>query len=135
MSAERPTRRPWWRSRWWMPAFSLFLGGVMLLAFSLGGHTADGLKALAVMAALAVLFLLGTRSETLQGLGGPGRDERWAAIDTRATAFAGVVVMTVLIGVWLYELAKGRDASPYGELLAIMGVTYIVAIAWLRWRS
>ena len=36
------------------------------------------------------MFLIGgARSETLAGLGGPGRDERWAVIDIRATAFSG----------------------------------------------
>ena len=57
-----------------MPAFSLALGGAMLLALALGGKLADGLKGLGVMAAVAALFLLGSRSDTLRGIGGPGRD-------------------------------------------------------------
>ena len=118
-----------------MPAFSLFLGGAVFVAMSLGGDMRDGFMALGVMAAVAALFLFGSRSETLRGLGGPGRDERWAMIDTRATAFAGAVVLTVIICVWIYELAQGEDGSPYGRLLAISGVSYIAAIAWLRWRS
>ncbi len=118
-----------------MPAFSLALGALVLAAFALGGRTADGVKALAVMAALAALFVVGSRSETLRGLGGPGRDERWAMIDTRASAFAGLVLVTVLVAVWLLELAAGRDGSPYGQLLAVGGVAYVAAIAWLRWRS
>ena len=118
-----------------MPGFSLFLGGAVLLAFSLGGKTEDGLKGFGVMAAVAALFVLGSRSDTLRGLGGPGRDERWAMIDTRATAFTGLVVLGVIICVWLYELAQGRDGSPYGQLMAISGLTYVAAVAWLRWRS
>ena len=118
-----------------MPGFSLFLGIAMLVAFSVGGRTGEGLMALGVMAAVAALFLFGSRSETLRGLGGPGRDERWAMIDTRATAFAGTVLLTVIICVWLYELARGQDGSPYGRLLAISGAAYIAAIAWLRSRS
>ena len=46
----------------------------MLLAFTLGGKVADGLKGLSVMAAVAALFLLGSRTDTLRGIGGPGRD-------------------------------------------------------------
>ena len=118
-----------------MPAFSLFLGALIFGAMALGGEPREGLMGFGVMAAVAALFLFGSRSETLRGLGGPGRDERWAMIDTRATAFAGTVLLTVIICVWLYELARGQDGRPYGRLLAIPGAAYIAAIAWLRWRS
>ena len=128
-------RRAWYRSRWWIPGFSLFLGGVVFAAFWIGGKPWDGLWGFLVMAAVAALFLFGSRSETLRGLGGPGRDERFARIDTHATAFAGVVIILVLIGLWLSELAHGRDGSPYGQLMAVGGLSYVIAIAWLRWRS
>lgn len=128
------SRREWWRSRWWLPSLSLFLGGLVLAAFWIGGSLADGLKGLAVMAAVGLLFLLGSRSETLRGLGGPGRDERWAFIDAKASAFAGLVLITLILGLWLFEIADGRDGSPYGQLGAIAGVSYVVAVAWLRWR-
>jgi hypothetical protein len=39
----------YYRSRWWMPAFSLFLGLLMLAAFWIGGSLADGLVALGVV--------------------------------------------------------------------------------------
>ena len=131
----RSVRREWWRSRWWMPAFSLFLGALVLAAMWIGGNRDDGLQALAVFVALAALFAFGGRSDTLRGLGGPGRDERWAMIDLRATAFAGFVVLAALSGAWLWELAHGDDGSPYAQVMAIGGLAYIVAIAFLRWRS
>jgi hypothetical protein len=53
------SRREWWRSRWWMPSLSLFLGGLVLAAFWIGGSLVDGPKGLAVMAAVGLLFLLG----------------------------------------------------------------------------
>jgi hypothetical protein len=127
--------RPWWRSRWWIPLFSLGLGAAMFAAFAIGGDPGEGVFSFGVMAALAALFYFGGRSETLRGLGGPGRDERWEAIDMRASAFAGLVVITVIIGAWLWEIAHGRDGSPYGQLGAVAGVAYIVAVALLRWRS
>ena len=66
------------RSRWWMPVFCLALGGLLFGAFAIGGEPGEGLAALAVMAVVGLVFLLGsTRSETIAGLGGPGRDERW----------------------------------------------------------
>jgi hypothetical protein len=76
-------------SRWWMPAFSVFLGLLILAAGAAGDDVGFGLFGLGVMTAIGALFLLGGRSEPLQGLGGPGRDERWEAIDMRATAFSG----------------------------------------------
>ena len=128
-------RRPWWRSRWWMPLFSLAVGCVVFAAMAIGGNPGDGVKGFGVMAAVAAVFWFGGRSETLQGLGGPGRDERWAAIDLRASAVAGSVTLLAVLGAWLYEIADGRDGSPYGQLGALAGITYIVAVAVLRVRS
>jgi hypothetical protein len=121
-------RRPWWRSRWWMPAFSLMLGAGILVAFSIGGRTGEGLGSFAVMAAVALLFAFGGRSETLSDLGGPGRDERWQLIDLRATALSGLAIMLALIGSWLYEIANGEDGSPYVQLVAVGGVAYVLAV-------
>jgi len=64
-----------------MPLFSLALGVAMLVAFWIGGNPIDGLAALAVMTATGLVFLLGGRSETVRGLRGDGRDERFVWID------------------------------------------------------
>ena len=56
-------------------------------------------------------------------------------IDLRATAFAGLVVIVTLIVAWLVNIARGHDGSPYGQVLAIGGIAYILAVALLRWRS
>lgn len=125
----------WWRSRWWMPAFSLFLGLLIFAAAAIGDQIGFGVFALALMAALGALFLFGGRSETLSGLAGPGRDERWASIDLRATAIAGMVLLVLLIAAWLTDLASGGDGMPYTWLLAASGVAYIGAVAWLRLRG
>jgi hypothetical protein len=126
----------WWRSRWWAPAYSLALGAIVFAAFAIGGNPGDGAKAFALFAAIAGVFYFGSpRSETLGGLGGTGRDERWAAIDLRAGACGGFVVILASTGAWLYELADGRDGSPYGQLLAVGGIGYIAAIAFLRRRG
>jgi hypothetical protein len=126
----------WWMSRWWAPLYSLGLGAIVLAAFALGGSAGDGAKALVLFLVVAAVFWFGSpRSDTLGGLGGPGRDERWAAIDLRASAVAGFVVILALVGAWLYELADGRDGDPYGRLLAAGGLAYVAAIAFLRRRS
>ena len=129
------SKRDFWRSRWWMPGLSVVLGLLVLAAFWVGGNPGGGLFGLGVMAVIGALFLFGGRSETLRGLGGPGRDERWAKIDVHATALAGMVTTTVIIGAWLVEIAGGNDGNPYGVLGAVTGLAYIVSVAVLRWRS
>ena len=132
---QMAARKPVHRSRWYMPAFSVFLGLLMLGAFALGGDVGGGLAALGVMVGLAAGILVFGRSETVRGLSGPGRDERWAKIDVTATAITGSVLIAVIIGAFLVEVARGEDGEPWSQLGALGGITYIVAVALLRWRS
>ncbi|MET0615924.1 MAG: hypothetical protein ABW142_10785 [Thermoleophilaceae bacterium] len=112
------------------------MGAIVFAAFAIGGNAGEGLFGFAVMAGLGLVFLIGgARSETLAGLGDPGRDEQWAFIDMRATAFSGLVVLLAILGAWLYEIADGRDGSPYGQLAAIGGIAYIVGVVIGRRRS
>ena len=124
-----------WRSRWWMPGVCLFLGALMFGAFAIGGDLGQGAISFGIMAVLALVFALGRRSETMQGIGGPGRDERWALIDLRATAITGVVMIAFVLGAWLYKVANGEDGSPYALIGAVGGLAYIVAVTVLRRRS
>lgn len=134
-ASNRGARRPWWRSRWWMPLFSVFLGFAILAAFWVGDDPRNGVYGFAVMAGLGLIFLFGSRSETIRGLGGPGRDERWAMIDVMATAVSGLVLITLIIALWLNDIAHGGDGNPYGGLAAVAGVVYLVAVLWLRFRA
>lgn len=119
-----------------MPLFCIVLGAILFAAFSAGGNSGDGAKSFGVMALVAVVFAVGEkRSETLAGIGGSGRDERWALIDTRASAFTGLVLAIAVIGGWVYEITDGQDGSPYGQLAAIGGLAYVLAVAVLRTRS
>ena len=120
---------------WFMTAFCVLLGAIMLGAFWIGGHLDEGLSSLAVMVVLGLVFLAGGRSDTIRGLRGDGRDERFAAIDLTATAVTGfVLVLAVIVG-FLVEVARGHSGSPYAWLGALGGLSYIVAVAVLRWRS
>jgi hypothetical protein len=124
-----------YRRRWWTPVFALLLGVAMLVAFWIGDNITDGLISFGVMAAVAVGVVVFGRSETVSGLSGPGRDERWEKIDIHATALTGMVLITVIIGAFLVDIASGGDGNPYGLLGAVAGITYIVAVAVLRARS
>jgi peptidoglycan/LPS O-acetylase OafA/YrhL len=126
----------WFKSRWWTPAVCGVLGAIVFAAVAIGGDLGKAAAAFGVMAAVGLVFLIGApRSETIAGLGGPGRDERWAALDLRASAVSGFAVMLVIIGTWLYELAQGHDGNPYGQLAAVGGISYLVAVLVLRARS
>ena len=123
------------RSRWFMPLFCLLLGAVMLVAFAIGGDIVQGVVSLAIMAAVAAVFAFARRSETVQGIGGPGRDERWDMIDLRATAFAGGVVIAVALIGFVVQVARGEDPGPYVLVAATGGAAYIAAVAWFRSRG
>jgi hypothetical protein len=123
------------RSRWFLPLICLGLGVVVFVASWLGGQPGAGVYGLVVMAAFGlVLLLLTGRSETIRGLT-VGRDERFAQIDLRATAVAGLVLITALVVAWLVEIARGHSGNPYTWLCAIGGLAYILAVAFFRWRG
>jgi len=123
------------RSKWFLPSFSLALGLVILAVSWLGGHPGDGVISLAVLAAFALFVLLAGRSETIRGLRGDGRDERFAQIDLQATAIAGLALIVALIVAWLVATARGQSGSPYDWLLAIGGLAYALAVGYFRWRG
>jgi hypothetical protein len=87
------------RSKWFIPAFAVAIGLVILAAQWSGGSLRDGLYSLAVLVGFGLLVLLGGRSETIRGVRGDARDERFALMDLRAMAYSGLVLILVLIGV------------------------------------
>ena len=123
------------RSKWFLPSFSFVLGLVILAVTWLGGHPAVGVGLLVGLIAFGLFFLLAGRSETVRGLRGDGRDERFARIDLQATAVAGSALLVALIVAWLVATARGQSGSPYDWLLAIAGLTYLLAVALFRWRG
>jgi hypothetical protein len=123
------------RSRWFLPLFALSLGGVVFGAQAMGGHPGDGLVSFGILALAGAVFLFGGRSETIRGLRGDGRDERFQRIDIHATAFAGTVVIVAIIVAFVVELAHGRDGNPFTWLGALGGVAYMAALVVMRLRG
>ena len=123
------------RSKWFLPSFSLALGLVVLAVSWLGGNPGEGAISFAILAVFGLFVLLAGRSETIRGLRGDGRDERFAQIDLQATAVAGLALIVALIVAWLVATARGQSGSPYDWLLAIGGLAYALAVAWFRWRG
>ena len=134
MTSERS--RTITQSKWFLPASSLVLGAAILVAGLIGRQPVVGVSGLIIMTAFGLFVLLaGSRSETVRGLRGDGRDERFAMIDLRATALSGLAVIIALIVAWLVAIARGQSGSPYDWLCAIGGLAYLIALGLLRWRG
>jgi len=134
MTSQRS--RPISKSKWFIPAASAVAGLAILGASWLGGQPGAGLAGLAIMVAFGAFVLLaGSRSETIRGLRGDGRDERFAMIDLRATAFSGLATIIALIVAFLVSIARGQSGSPYDWLGAVAGLAYIAGVVFLRLRG
>ncbi|MFZ1994914.1 MAG: hypothetical protein WAU75_12450 [Solirubrobacteraceae bacterium] len=123
------------KSKWTLPVFSLGLGAVVCAILTVAGRLDDGLWCLGTMVIFAAVFAFGGRSETIRGLRGDGRDERFHAMDTRATLVSGMVVMIAVVVASLVSVADGHNGAPYSWLGALFGLTYLASIAWLRIRG
>ena len=123
------------KSKWFLPLFAVALGLLTFVAQWIGGNPRSGLVSFAILAGAGLVLLLGGRSETIRGLRGDGRDERFREIDIHATALAGIAVITAVIIAFLVELARGHNGDPYSWLGAIGGITYIAAIIIFRIRG
>jgi hypothetical protein len=123
------------RTKWFVPLFAVALGIVVFAAQWVGGDPVSGLESLGIMAGFGALILLGGRSETIRGLRGDGRDERFRKIDIHATAVSGLAMGLAVIVGSLVELARGHSPGVYGWLALIGGATYLVAIVVFRIRG
>ena len=123
------------RSKWFLPLFAVALGLVMFGAQWIGGNPLSGLGSLGIMTGFAAIVLFGGRSETIRGLRGDGRDERFREIDIHATAVAGLAVITAIIVAFVVEIARGHSGAPFTWLGAIGGLAYLFAIIVFRLRG
>ena len=123
------------KSKWFQPLFAVALGLLVFVAGWIGGDPRSGLVSFAILTGAGLLLLLGGRSETIRGLRGDGRDERFRRMDIHATALAGLAVITAVIVAFLVELARGHNGDPYSWLGAIGGITYIAAFIIFRIRG
>jgi hypothetical protein len=123
------------RSKWFVPLLSVALGLVVFAAQWIGGDPGSGLVSLAIMTGFGALILVGGRSETIRGLRGDGRDERFRKIDIHATALAGLAVIFAIITASIVELARGHGPGAYGWLAVVGAVTYVGAVIVFRIRG
>jgi hypothetical protein len=121
-------------TRWAVPGAAVIGGFAYLVAGVLGDDLRFGIVGLAVMLGVAIVFVAASRwSETAAGLR-DRTDERINEIDRSASLVAGMTVLLVVLMMFVVEIAQGKDGSPYSQLAAVAGVTYTVALVWLRFR-
>jgi hypothetical protein len=123
------------RSRWLAPVVPVLLGAAILAAEATSGDLAEGLVWFAVLAGVGALLAFGGRFESVRLARGDGEDERERSIDQRAMAATGTVLMIALTAVIVFQVARGEDPSPYTQIAALGGASYIVALLVLRRRS
>ena len=108
-----------------------FILAVVIFGLAVVGHVPLPL-ALAmsgIMVAYGLILLVGRRWDPIAVLGAPGEDERTASAHTRAAATAGQVLALVIVGGFLYDVARGAiDQSIWTPLGAVFGVTYLVGL-------
>lgn len=121
-------------TRWAVPAVALVAGLAYLVAGLLGGDLWFGVFGLVLMVGAAGAFLLASRwSETAAGLR-ERTDERINEIERSASLAAGMTVLLAVLVMFVFEIARGDDGSPYYQLGAIGGVAYLVTLVWCRYR-
>ncbi|MHB8488438.1 MAG: hypothetical protein ACYDCS_03975 [Candidatus Dormibacteria bacterium] len=135
MSTATGGKRDVMHSKWTVPAFSVVMGLVLLGANIVGHQLVLGLWSLGILVVFGGAVALGGRSETIRGLRGDGRDERFAMLDLQATALAGLAVLIAVIVAFIVEVARGHSGEPYDWLGAIGGLAYLAAVIVLRVRG
>ncbi|MDQ2837981.1 MAG: DUF2178 domain-containing protein [Actinomycetota bacterium] len=125
------------KNRLRVPAACLVFG-LVYLGIGLGrGDLALGFGGLAIMVGYGTaLLLFGRRSEPIGLLGGEVTDERRAAIQLRASATTGQILVLVLVAGLLWSLATGSSyAGVFCGLCAVGGAVFIGSTAWFAHRG
>ncbi len=122
--------------RFAVPLTAIVLGGAAWAAQAMGGDFRGGAISFAIMAAYGVVvFAFSTRSDIAGVLAGNAPDERYRAIDLRAVAATGFVLIVYVIGGFLWEQAHGRSGMPYTLMGAVAGLTYLGSVVYGRLRG
>lgn len=121
---------------WVVPGVAVVLGLVMLGIQIAQDDLVLGLVLLAIMWGYGlVIVVLRRRTEIGELLGGGVTDERRQAIQVTALAVTGQVLIVVLVGGFIVQMARGGDTQPWTSLGALGGVTYLLSLVVMRARS
>ena len=114
---------------------SFVIGIGYFVAGLAGGQPGFGIFGLVLMGAIGLATILFRgRSETMDALITRG-DERINSLDLRATAMAGFILICTVVISFMIAIARGDSGAPFDWLAAIGGVSYLVALVYLRFRG
>jgi hypothetical protein len=123
------------KSTWLAPVVPVLLGAAVLAAEATSGDLAEGLVWFGLLAGVGALLAFGGRFESVRLARGDGEDEREASINQRAMAAVGTVLMIALTAVIVFQVARGEDPSPYTQITALGGASYVASLLVLHRRS
>ena len=124
-----------WDSRRLVPLVPAALGGVILLAAATTGHVLNGLLSLAAFTAVCAIAAIAGRFEAARRGRCHVDDERDAITNARAMSIVGTVLVIAITGCTAFTLARGQSTTPYTPLLAVGGISYVVASLALRMKA
>src|SRR6478609_5665915 len=108
-------------------------GGALAAATWIAGDHGFAIALVAVYVILAgVAYLWSGGRGDVAAIMRAGGDERQRSLDRDATAITGLVMGGAAIIGAIVQVARGEDPGGYGVLCVVGGITYVVAIAWLR---
>jgi hypothetical protein len=119
----------------WLPALVAALAIPTIAAFWIGGDPRAGAIWGSLSVVLALVLVLGGRSDTIRLLRGEDDDERMLALEYRATTFAAAALIVALAVLFLVTAARGDNPLVYGLLLLLAEATHLIALAVLNRRS
>lgn len=115
--------------RWVVPGTCLGVGLGLAALFVARDAPGTAIWTLAIMVGYgAILLALSGRSEVVALLRGQTDDERRALIHLRASSGVAHVLITVLVVGFVVQLIRGADPSPWGQLAAVAGLTYLAGL-------
>ena len=124
--------------RWITPAVMLIGGTALTVASAAGGGSGSNAGAVLISGLVLTLVLtagfvaIGRTRTDFGALAAGAADERQRALDLRATAATGIVMIVVLLVGSVVTLAQGHDGQPWVDLAAGSGVVYLGFLAFFR---
>ena len=119
-------------------AQGLVLAVVVFVVADWLGHVGLGLSLMlsGVMVAYSAILLVFRRSNTVETLAQPTRDERTFSIHLRASAASLNVVCVFAIGAFFVDLAHGNSTvTPWVAVSAVAGLSYLLAAIFFSLRG